>query len=70
MKLSNKAYDILKWAVCIVLPALSLCYGTIAPEFGWYSPDVVSKIVSAVCTCIGTIIGISTVEYNKRLLED
>mgnify|MGYP002767120930 CR=1 FL=1 len=57
MKLSNKAYDILKWAVCIVLPALSLCYSTIAPEFGWYSPDVVSKIVSAV-------------EYNKRLLED
>lgn len=65
MKLKNEIYDVLKWLVLIVLPAISTFYGTVAPLFGWYDPGVVAQVISAVCVLVGAIIGISTAEYNK-----
>lgn len=65
MKLKNEIYDVLKWLVVIVLPAISTFYGTVAPLFGWYDPGVLAQVISAVCVLVGAIIGISTAEYNK-----
>lgn len=65
MKLKNEIYDVLKWLVLIVFPAISTFYGTVAPLFGWYDPGVVAQVISAVCVLIGALIGISTAEYNK-----
>lgn len=65
MKLKNEVYDILKWLVVIVLPALSTFYSTVAPLFGWYDPGVIAQVISAVCVLVGALIGISTAEYNK-----
>ena len=44
MKLSNKVYDVLKWLVVIVLPAVSTFYSTVAPLFGWYLSLVDYKV--------------------------
>ena len=65
MKLKNEVYDILKWLVGIVLPALSTFYSTVAPLFGWYDPGTIAQVISAVCVLVGALIGISTAEYNK-----
>lgn len=65
MKLKNEIYDILKWLVVIVLPAISTFYSTVAPLFGWYDPGTVAQVISAVCVLVGALIGISTAEYNK-----
>lgn len=65
MKLKNEVYDILKWLVVIVLPALSTFYSTVAPLFGWYDPGTIAQVISAVCVLVGALIGISTAEYNK-----
>lgn len=65
MKLKNEIYDVLKWLVLIVFPAISTFYGTVAPLFGWYDPGVVAQVISAVCVLVGALIGISTAEYNK-----
>lgn len=64
-KLSNKAYDILKYLCLIVIPALTTLYVTLDTIFGWGFGDVVAKVSAAVCVCIGGIIGVSTAQYNR-----
>lgn len=65
MKLSNKAYDILKWMALICIPALTTFYVVCDKTFGWGYAETVSTISAAACTLIGALIGISTAEYNK-----
>ena len=66
MKLNDRVYDILKWTVLVVLPALSTFYSAVAPHFGWYSPGTVAEVNNAVCAFIGAMIGVSSVEYAKK----
>ena len=65
MKLSNQLYDILKWLVVIVIPALTTFYVVLDNLFGWGYAEIVATISAALCTCIGSIVGISTAQYNK-----
>lgn len=64
MKLSDKAYNIIKWVVMLLLPALALLYQTIAQACGLPYADTVSVILNAVAVFLGTITGISTLNYN------
>jgi len=64
--LPNKVYDVLKWAVCIAIPALTTLYVTLDAIFGWGCGDIVAKVSAAVCVCLGGLIGISTAQYNKE----
>ena len=65
MKLSNKAYDVLKWITTIALPATGTLYFTLAGIWGFpYGEQVVGTIV-ALETFLGIILGISTAQYNK-----
>lgn len=65
MKLPDKAYEILKWVVVIVMPALTTLYGALAPVYGFENADKVLTAMTAVTTCLGTIIGVSTVNYRS-----
>lgn len=65
MKLSNKAYDVLKWIAMVVLPAISALYFTVAGIWGLpYCEEVVGTI-AAVDTFLGVLLGISSVQYSK-----
>ena len=64
--ISNKLYDVLKWLVLIVIPALTTFYAVLDNIFGWGYAETVTTISAAACTCIGAIIGISTAQYNKE----
>ncbi len=66
MKLPDKVYDILKWVVIIVLPALATAYVGLAAIWGWPFADEVAKTTAIVCTLLGAILGISTAEYRKE----
>ena len=66
MKLSSPVYDVLKWIVMIVLPALSTAYVGLAAVWGWPLADEVAKSCSVVCVLLGALLGISTAEYNKQ----
>ena len=61
----NKIYDVLKWFVMIVLPALSTAYVGLAAVWGWPLADEVAKSSSVICVLLGALLGISTAEYNK-----
>lgn len=67
MKLSNKAYDTLKWIAQILLPALGTLYFALSKIWGFpFATEIVGSI-AAIDTFLGAILGISTSQYNKDL---
>lgn len=66
MKLSDKAYTILKWITLICIPALATFYVALSAVWGWPCADQVAKTATAVCTLLGALLGISTAEYNRH----
>ena len=64
-KLKDSVYDILKWVTLICLPALGTAYVALSGVWGFPYAEEVSKTVMAVCALLGSLLGISTVEYNK-----
>ena len=64
--MSNKIYDILKWIVMIVLPALATFYVTLASLWGWGYAEQVSGTITALATVLGAILIISSSNYNKN----
>ena len=70
MKISNKLYDILKWLVIIVLPAMATLYKALSAVWAWpYANEVVTTI-TAVDTFLGAVLCISTASYNKEAKEN
>lgn len=66
MKLPDKVYDVLKWLCLVCIPAVTTFYVVTAPALGLPYADTVAKVSAALCTLIGSLIGISTAEYNKQ----
>ena len=65
MKLSNKAYDVLKFIAQIALPAAATLYFTLAGIWGFpYGEEIVGTI-TAIDTCLGVLLGVSTSKYKK-----
>lgn len=65
MKLTDKAYNILKWVVIIALPAIGTLYSTLADIWGIPYGDAILRTASALALCIGSLIGISNITYKK-----
>lgn len=66
MKLSNKAYDILKWFALVAIPAIATLYAALAGIWGWpYGEEVVGTL-TAIDTCLGVLLGISNAQYKKE----
>lgn len=65
MRIPNNVYDVLKWVVMIVLPAISTAYVGLAAIWHWPMADEVAKTCSVICVMLGALLGISTAEYNK-----
>jgi hypothetical protein len=65
MKMSNKAYDVLKWVALIALDAVGLFYSTIATIWGLPFGDQVLYTCSALAVLLGTLLGVSSAQYKK-----
>lgn len=66
MKLANGTYDILKWLVMIVIPALTTAYVGLAAIWHFPYPEEIAKTSAVICTLLGALLGISTAEYRKE----
>ena len=66
MKLTNKAYNILKWLCLIALPATGALYFGLSMLWGFPYGEQVVGTLDLVAAFIGTLIGISTRTYNKE----
>ena len=65
MKIPDQLYDILKWLVIIVLPALATLYAALSAVWAWPYSDQVVTTITAVDTFLGAVLCISTATYNK-----
>lgn len=68
--MSNKIYDILKYIALIVLPALGTLYFAIAGIWGLPYGEQVVGTITAVDTCLGALLGLSSYKYNKSESEE
>ena len=65
--ISNRAYDILKWVGLIALPGIAWFIGQVGPLWGMPKVDAVVTTLNAAGTLLGVLIGVSTMNYNKRV---
>lgn len=64
--LSNKTYDILKYFCQIVLPAIGTLYFALAGIWGFPYGEQIVGTITAIDTFLGILLGISTMQYNKK----
>lgn len=63
--LSNRVYNVIKFAVTIVMPALGTLYFSLATVWNLPYPEQVVGSLAAICTFFGVVMGYSTHQYNK-----
>ena len=65
MRISNEAYDVLKYIAQYLLPALGTLVFALAKIWGLpYGEEIVGTI-TAIDAFLGALLGISTYTYNK-----
>ena len=69
MKLNSNAYDIIKWIVQVVMPALIVAIGTIGGSTGWAHTELTMTILGAITTFLGASLGLSSAKYYKDEVE-
>lgn len=67
MKFPDKVYNVLKWIALICIPAivtfLSVVLGVL--EVDPKTINIIVTIIAAIGTLIGSLIGVSSANYNK-----
>jgi hypothetical protein len=58
-------YDVLKWIVQIVLPAIATLYFALAQIWGLPKAEEVIGSIASITIFLGAILGISTAAYNR-----
>ena len=64
--MSNKTYDILKWIAQILLPGIGTLYFALAGIWGFPYGEQIVGTITAIDTFLGVILGISTIDYNRK----
>ena len=70
MRISNKAYDTLKFIAIYVIPSLETFWLTIGPVWNLPYTTQIGATIGAVGLLIAGCIGISTATYNQAKLEE
>lgn len=66
MKMTNKVYDVMKWIVMIVLPAIGTLYFGLAGIWGFPYGEQIVGTIALVETFLGSVLMISSSQYNKQ----
>ena len=69
MKLNSQTYDIIKWIVQVVMPALIVAIGTIGSSVAWEHTELTMTILGAITTFLGASLGLSSAKYYKDEVE-
>lgn len=57
--LPDKAYNILKWAGLVLVPALATLLGAVGTAWGWPHLTAIVTTITAIGTFIGALVGVS-----------
>ena len=66
MKITNKSYDVIKWIVVIVIPAVITLYSTLGGIWDFPLAQEITASLAAIDVFLGVIMKISSVSYNKE----
>lgn len=66
MKMNDKTYNVIKWFVLTVLPALSVLVGVLGKAYGWNDTDLTVITINAVAVFLGAVTHVSSAAYNKQ----
>lgn len=67
MILPTKIYEILRWLIWIVLPAVGVLLTTLTGAWGWNIPlDAILATLSAIELFLGTVLGIAKITNDKK----
>lgn len=66
--LNHTLYEILRWVIWIVLPAIGVLLTTLNSAWNWGLPlDAILATLSAISLFLGTVLGISKVANDKKV---
>lgn len=68
--MNNKVYDVLKWIALVGLPALTALWLTLANIWGFPYAEAIGATMAAVTTFLGAVLGISSIQYQKKIGGD
>ena len=68
--MKNKTYDILKWITLVALPAITALWLTLANIWGFPYAEAIGATLAAITTFLGTLLGISSIQYQKKIGGD
>lgn len=63
--MSNKVYDVLKWVALVFIPSLITFYGVVGNVLNIPYTEVVLTIMGAFNVFMGSLLGISNMQYKK-----
>lgn len=66
MKLSNKAYDVLKWFAIYFIPSLTTFVGVVGIAINWNYTAVATTIIGAFGALVAGCIGMSKTAYEAE----
>lgn len=70
MKMSNKVYDVIKWIVITLSPALTALITGLGLLYG-FETEIIVGTIALVTTFVGTLIGVSSIRYKSDVvIED
>lgn len=66
MKMSNGTYDKLKWVALVGTNAFSALVITLGKIWGWSYAEAIAGTISAIGTCIGACLQVSSANYHSE----
>ena len=69
IQIPDGVYDVLKWVCLIFLPAFSTAYSALAGIWGLPFGEQIPATVTVVSLFLGTLLGVSSAEYNRRIQD-
>lgn len=67
---NDKVYDIIKWVLLTVVPALNILISTLCALYGWTWGNIVIGTIDAIAVFVGTILGIGSIKYKSLNKEN
>lgn len=65
--LPSKVYEVLRWVVVIVLPAISVLITNLGKTWGWELPyEAISATIDYIAVFLGVIFGVSKIVNDNK----
>lgn len=63
---NDKLYDVLKWIVTVVLPAITTLWLTLASIWNFPYAEPIGATLGAITVFLGALIGIGSIKYKLQ----